>query len=102
MTDEGIRGLAELKSVQTLDLTGSKVTDAGLVALKNLREVRTLYLANTQVTDLGLKELKHMKDLQTLQVSFAPKSRASGSRISNTSTNWPTWTSPTARSTTPA
>ena len=62
-------GLAELKSLQTLDLTGSKVTDAGLAALKNLSEIRTLYLGSTQVTDAGLKELKQMNEVQTLQLT---------------------------------
>jgi Leucine-rich repeat (LRR) protein len=64
--DMGLKLVAGLKSLQSLDLGATKVTDAGLKELAELRSLHTLSLSNTQVTDAGLKELAGLKNLQTL------------------------------------
>ena len=40
------------------------MTDAGLKELAGLKSLQTLNLTNTQVTDAGLKELAELKSLQ--------------------------------------
>ena len=69
MTDAGLKELAGLKSLQTLNLYGTQVTDAGLKELAGLKSLQTLDLPVTQVTDAGLKELAGLKSLQTLNLA---------------------------------
>ena len=45
------------------------MTDAGLKELAGLQELQTLDLGGTQVTDAGLKELAGLKSLQTLDLT---------------------------------
>ena len=49
--------MAELKGLQSLDLSNTFVTDAGLKELARLMRLQTLNLSGTDVTDAGLKEL---------------------------------------------
>ncbi len=56
MTDAGLKELAGLKSLQTLDLRNTQVTDAGLKELAGLKSLQKLDLDSTQVTDAGLKD----------------------------------------------
>ena len=58
MTDAGLKELAPLTQLRTLDLNETGVTDAGLKELAPLTQLRTLDLSETGVTDAGLKELK--------------------------------------------
>ena len=58
ITDEGLKEVAKLQKLETLDLSGSKITDAGLKELAKLQKLRTLYLNNTQATKAGVAELK--------------------------------------------
>ena len=67
VTDAGLKELAGLKSLQSLDLWGTQVTDAGLKELAGLQSLQTLYLAGTQVTDAGVAELQ--KALPGCQIS---------------------------------
>ncbi len=69
VTDAGLKELAGLKSLQTLNLSYTLVTDAGLKELAGLKSLQALNLGNTQVTDAGLKELAGLK-LKTLVVPF--------------------------------
>src|SRR5665213_3331243 len=66
----GLKNLADLKGLQTLNLWDTKVTDAGLKELAGLKGLQTLNLADTKVTDAGLKELAGLKGLQTLDLSY--------------------------------
>ena len=50
-----LKGLANL---QTLHLSGPKITDAGLVHLNGLTQLQDLGLQQTKVTDAGVAELK--------------------------------------------
>ena len=44
MTDAGLKELAGLKNLQTLDLGGTQVTDAGLKELAGLKSLQSLNL----------------------------------------------------------
>jgi internalin A len=73
MKDAGVKELAGFKSLQTLGINGD-VTDAGLkdlaAGLKELGGLKNLQKLdlqnNSQVTDAGLKELTGLTTLQTL------------------------------------
>ncbi len=58
MTDAGLKELAPLKNLTTLNLGGTKVTDDGLKELAALKNLSELYLLGTKVTDDGVKELQ--------------------------------------------
>ena len=68
VTDSGLVYLKELKTLKKLKLWGRKVTDSGLIHLKELKSLQTLELIQTQVTDAGLAHLKELKSLQTLNL----------------------------------
>ena len=57
LTDAGLKELAGLTSLQSLNLGSSQVTDAGLKGLAGLTSLQSLGLHGTQMTDAGLKEL---------------------------------------------
>ncbi|MSQ93286.1 MAG: hypothetical protein EXR98_01880 [Gemmataceae bacterium] len=58
VTDAGLKELASLKSLHTLDLSGMEVTDAGLKELAGLKSLHTLDLSGMEVTDAGVAELR--------------------------------------------
>lgn len=66
LTDADLKNIAQLKHLQTLDLSGTNVTDAGLEELAEFTQLQTLHLDGTSVTDAGLKELAGLNHLQTL------------------------------------
>jgi Leucine-rich repeat (LRR) protein len=66
VTDAGLKHLAGLKQLRTVNLYNTKVTDAGLKHLAGLKQLQRLYLIDTQVTDAGLNELAGLKQLQRL------------------------------------
>ena len=59
VTDSGLKELASLKGLTTLNLGITRVTDAGLKELAPLKGLTTLYLYSTKVTDAGVKELQN-------------------------------------------
>jgi hypothetical protein len=69
LTDAGLKELAGLKSLQSLDLSGTQVTDAGLKELAGQKSLQWLNLYRTKVSDAGLKELAGLKSLQTLNLN---------------------------------
>ncbi len=66
VTDSGLGQLAANKNLQNLDLGASTVTDAGLKQLASVKSLRKLYFGSTAVTDAGLKELEGLEHLQVL------------------------------------
>ncbi|MCS7022707.1 MAG: hypothetical protein NZU63_12880 [Gemmataceae bacterium] len=58
VTDTGLKELAKLQQLTTLDLWGTEVTDAGLKELAKLQQLTTLDLDGTKVTDTGVAELR--------------------------------------------
>ena len=57
VTDAGLKELAGLKDLQSLNLHHTQVTDAGMKELAGLKGLHTLRLDNTSITEGGLKEL---------------------------------------------
>ncbi len=64
--DAGLKALAELKSLQILDLTDSRVTDAGLAHLEKLHRLERIRLDGTDVTDVGLEHLRGLPRLRSV------------------------------------
>lgn len=58
ITDSGLALLAGLSNLEILDLEATDVTDAGLTHLRGLKKLRVLNLAGTLVTPEGVKSLK--------------------------------------------
>jgi internalin A len=69
LSDDGLKELAGMKHLQTLDLAGAKVTDAGLKELAGMKQLKVLSLSGTKVTDAGMKELTLMTQLHSLNLS---------------------------------
>ncbi|MFI5378752.1 MAG: hypothetical protein ACHRHE_05620 [Tepidisphaerales bacterium] len=65
-TDAHLVYLKELKGLQMLGLSGTRVTDAGLVHLKDLTGLEDIFLEGTQITDAGLDHLKEIKGMRRL------------------------------------
>jgi hypothetical protein len=57
VTNAGLKELAMLKKLASLNLAKTQVTDAGLKELTALKNLTVLYLGGTKVTDTGAQEL---------------------------------------------
>jgi hypothetical protein len=69
-TDESLAHLADMASLQFLDLTDCRITDAGLAHLEKLTEMQYLILSGCEeVTNAGLVHLEGVKSLQVLDLS---------------------------------
>ena len=69
VTDTGLKELAALKNLTTLDLEDCRqVTGVGLKELAALKNLPTLRLNGPEVTDAGVKELTALKNLTTLDM----------------------------------
>ncbi len=66
LTDNGLKYFASLKHLKSLALCYSNVTDAGLKRLSALHQLGWLWLTGTQVTDAGLQHLKTLDHLEML------------------------------------
>lgn len=69
ITDEGLQIIAQIPSIETLNLIGASggITDAGLVPLiKGLPNLRVLGLSNSSITDDGLKSIATLTKLNQL------------------------------------
>src|SRR5437764_947526 len=66
VTGAGLKELAGLESLRSLDVALTEVTDAGLRGLAGLKQLRRLDLRSTKVTDAGLKALAKLKTLRSL------------------------------------
>jgi hypothetical protein len=67
MTDTGLKELAGLKDLQTLDLGFTQITDAGLKELAGLKGLQDLDLRETKVSQVGVAELQ--KTLPALKIN---------------------------------
>ncbi len=68
VTDVGLKELASFKNLKTLYVGSVKITDAGLKEIAALKSLEALYIGNTKITDAGLKKLVELKQLKTLNV----------------------------------
>ena len=66
VTDAGLKELAGLTNLASLNLWNTNVTDRGLKHLSRLTALRSLNLRATKVTDAGMKELAGLKKLTEL------------------------------------
>lgn len=81
VTNDGLKELAELKSLTTLDLGSTSVTDAGLQDLAALQRLTNLDLAFTKVTDAGLQKLSAFKNLRQLKLGDTKTTAAGRQRL---------------------
>ena len=58
VTDAGLKELAPLQNLVSLDIGLTKVTDAGVKELTALKNLNTLYLCSTKVTNAGQKAIQ--------------------------------------------
>ncbi|WP_341822228.1 leucine-rich repeat domain-containing protein [Wolbachia endosymbiont (group A) of Clivina fossor] len=66
---KGIKELAKLKNLTSLDLSGDDVTDEGVKELAKLKNLTSLNLDRNYITDEGVKELAKLKNLTSLDLS---------------------------------
>ncbi|MFH1920727.1 MAG: hypothetical protein ABIP48_12665, partial [Planctomycetota bacterium] len=81
ITDAGLEHLARLRSLKELDLSDTDVGDAGLEHLTRLRSLQELDLSDTDVGDAGLEHLKGMKSLQHLKVDGTQITREGAEKL---------------------
>ena len=58
LTDVGIKSLAKLKQLETLNIVGAKVTDAAIPSLSQLTRLKQLMAVNTRLTQAGIAQLQ--------------------------------------------
>lgn len=66
VTDEGIKHLAKLKNLETLNLTSTKITGVGFAATLELPKLRSVNLTNCNVTPAILETLSKLESLEEL------------------------------------
>jgi hypothetical protein len=86
VTDAGLKELAALRALHTLDLGATRVTPAGLRGLTALKGLHTLRLSKAQVTDQALRVLRENNLLQAYHQAFGkgyarPRSAAEIDRL---------------------
>jgi len=69
VSDLSMKAIAEMNSLEELDVTGCAITDAGVAALAGNKTVKTLWLNDCPITDASLATLQTMKGLTALHVS---------------------------------
>jgi len=69
-TDEALRQLSKLRSLEELTIGSIGITDAGMDEIAKLSKLRTLWLFGSNISDKGLSRLTALKSLQNL--SFGP------------------------------
>jgi len=65
-----MKHIAQLKSLEYLDLLETNIDDEGLAELTALPKLRFLYLSSPQLTVEGVKKLKQSKSLEYLRIDF--------------------------------
>lgn len=68
LDDALLAELPQLKSLQVLNLGGTRITDQSLRRVAGLPQLRELYLWRTQVSDVGLQHLQALQHLQVLNL----------------------------------
>jgi hypothetical protein len=68
VTDEGLRYLLACPKLKGLQLEGLPITDEGLTQLLALKELETITLSGTKITDAGLAHLAKLPNLKRIWV----------------------------------
>ena len=69
MTDEGVKTLAKLPKLKTLDLSHTGITSAAVVSLKGHSGLRELNLGCTRVGNAGIEALSGNENLTLLDIA---------------------------------
>ncbi len=69
VTVAGVKELATLESLNELELRNTGTTNAGLAVISRIKTLRTLDLSGTAITDVGLDELTTLPRLEYLTLS---------------------------------
>ncbi|HUW20719.1 MAG TPA: M56 family metallopeptidase [Sedimentisphaerales bacterium] len=73
-TDEALRQLSKLQSLEELTIGSIGITDAGMDEIAKLSKLRTLWLFGCPISDKGLSKLTALKSLQSLDFSSSETS----------------------------
>ena len=68
ITDQGLKELSRVQSLEQLRLASPKITDDGLGALEDLAQLRFLHLLDMPISDAGLAHLHGLKKLESLYI----------------------------------
>jgi Leucine rich repeat len=68
ISDEGLKNLAGMTNLRSLNLCGTNTTDAGLKYLGGMKDLQNLLLSSTKVTDAGMEDLMKLPKLQSLML----------------------------------
>src|SRR5437588_815096 len=66
ITDRGLAVVRGMRHLETLNVTGTRVTNDGLNLLVDLPELNLLRIGGPAITDAGMARLKSMKQLKQL------------------------------------
>lgn len=69
ITDEGLKELARLPRLQSLNLSSTKVTSRGLAHLRPLQSLLSLSIVNTCIDDSGVEEIGNLRNLRIVSLS---------------------------------
>jgi hypothetical protein len=78
ITDAGIKHVAKLPRLRSLDIAHAKVTDAGLAYLKDVKTLECLDLPSEGISDRGFESLAQLPLLRELDVSRVHRGDSSG------------------------
>ena len=69
ISDRGVKRIADLRSLESLDLFAADVTDAGVGALREMRALKSLEMCGGRVTDVGVARVaRFCENLETLNL----------------------------------
>ena len=71
LTDDDLKYLENLTSLEELNLVGTKITDNGLKYLQKLTNLTELDLKITKITDKGVQYLKKLTNLEELNIEVS-------------------------------
>jgi hypothetical protein len=72
INDASLVALDACRELQSIDLSGSRITDEGLAALRKMGHLTQLYLRDTQITDAAVDGLLECPSLEKLDLSGCP------------------------------
>jgi internalin A len=81
ITDDCMKSLGKLESLEELSFYKTKITGVGFKELAGLKKLKILVLARSKVSDAGLKDLSVLENLEDLQLNDTVVSDPSMKRI---------------------
>lgn len=68
ITDDGVRHLGSLESLEALSLHGNRITSSSARTIARLTRLRNLLLPTTQIDDEGLRQLTELRYLRAIDL----------------------------------